>query len=156
MRRLVERINRALEVGVQVLMAVLTVTVFTQVIFRFLLQQPLSWSEEVGRYVFVWVIWLGTALAVAERGHPGMDFVVGYFSPRWQRLTDIVINLMIAAALTTVAYTGTRLVVGNMSQPSPAMEIPMGIPYAAIPLSAAVMLLNLAYYIFFPKPNGGK
>jgi TRAP-type C4-dicarboxylate transport system permease small subunit len=43
-----------------------------------------------------------------------------------------------------------------MSQPSPAMELPMGIPYAAIPLSAAIMLLNLVFYVVFPKKPEGK
>jgi len=62
---------------------------------------------------------------------------------------------MVAATLVTVAVTGFRLVYGNMSQPSPAMELPMGIPYAAIPLSAVIMLLNLICYVFFPKKAEG-
>jgi len=36
------------------------------------------------------------------------------------------------------------------------MELPMGIPYAAIPLSAAIMLINLVFYVFFPKKTGSK
>jgi TRAP-type C4-dicarboxylate transport system permease small subunit len=125
--------------------------VFVQVIFRFFIQQPLSWSEEVARYVFVWIIWMGAAVVVKQGGHPSMDLLTKSFSPRWQRLTEIVMALLYVATLLTVVVTGFALVYANMSQPSPAMELPMGFPYAAIPLAAVIMLLNLTYYVFFPR-----
>jgi TRAP-type C4-dicarboxylate transport system permease small subunit len=156
MRKLVEVVNRGAEALTQIFLAVMVVTVFTQVIFRFFIQQPLSWSEEVARYVFVGIIWMGAAAVVRENGHPGMDLLTRSLPPGWQRGIQLLVNLMVAVTLVTVVLTGSRLVYGNMSQPSPAMELPMGIPYAAIPLSAAIMLLNLVFYVFFTKKPEGK
>jgi TRAP-type C4-dicarboxylate transport system permease small subunit len=151
MRRLVEVVNRTADILTQILLGVMVVTVFTQVIFRFFIEQPLSWSEEVARYVFVWIIWMGAAVVVKQGGHPGMDLLTKSFSPRWQRVTEIAMALLYVATLLTVVFTGFALVYTNMSQPSPAMELPMGIPYAAIPLAAVIMLLNLACSVFFPQ-----
>ena len=155
MRRLVEAVNRGAEILVQIFLVVMVVTVFTQVIFRFFIQHPLSWSEEVARYVFVGIIWMGAAAVVREDGHPGMDLLTRSLPPVWQRGIQLLVSLMVVATLVTVAVTGSRLAFGNMSQPSPAMELPMGIPYAAIPLSAAIMLLNVFCYVFFPKKAEG-
>lgn len=156
MRKLVEAVNRVAEVVTQVCLGVMVVVVFTQVIFRFVIQQPLSWSEEVARYVFVGIIWMGAAAVVKDKGHPGMDLLTRSLPPAWQRGIDLLVNTLVAATLLTVVVTGFRLVSGNMSQPSPAMELPMGIPYAAIPISAAIMVLNLLFYVFFPRKAGGK
>ena len=151
MRRLVKVVNRVAELVAQTLLGVMVVVVFVQVIFRFFIQQPLSWSEEVARYVFVWIIWMGAAVMVKQNGHPGMDLLTKSFPPRWQRATEVVMSLLYTATLLTVVVTGFALVRANMSQPSPAMELPIGIPYAAIPLAAVIMLLNLTYYVFFPR-----
>jgi TRAP-type C4-dicarboxylate transport system permease small subunit len=80
-----------------------------------------------------------------------MDLLTRSLPPSWQRGVQVLVNLLVAAMLVSVVVTGSRLAWSNMSQPSPAMELPMGIPYAAIPLSAAIMLLNLICHVFFPK-----
>jgi TRAP-type C4-dicarboxylate transport system permease small subunit len=151
MRALVEIVNRAADILAQALLGVMVVVVFVQVIFRFFIQQPLSWSEEVARYVFVWIIWMGAAVVVKQGGHPGMDLLTKSFSPRWRRGVEVAMALLYAVTLLTVVVTGSALAYANMSQPSPAMELPMGIPYAAIPLAAVIMLLNLACYVFLPR-----
>lgn len=156
MRKLVEAVNAGAAVLTQLFLATMVVVVFTQVIFRFILQQPLSWSEEVARYVFVGIIWMGAAVLVKDDGHPGMDLLTRILPSSWQRAIRIVVSILVAATLGTVVITGFGLVYANMNQPSPAMELPMGIPYAAIPLSAAIMVLNLLFYVFFPKKAEGK
>ncbi len=155
MRRLVEAVNRGAEVLVQIFLVVMVITVFTQVIFRFVLQQPLSWSEEVARYVCVGIIWMGAAAVVREDGHPGMDLLTRSLPPAWQRGVQLLVNLMVAATFVTVAITGSQLAYGNMTQPSPAMELPMGIPYAAIPLSAVIMLTQSDLLCVLPQEGGG-
>jgi TRAP-type C4-dicarboxylate transport system permease small subunit len=85
-----------------------------------------------------------------------MDLLTRSLPAAWQRAIETFVNLLVAATLGTVVITGFQLVSANMTQPSPALELPMGIPYAAIPLSAAIMLINLVFYVFFPKKTGSK
>ena len=110
MRRLVDAVNRAADIADAGLLGVMVIIVFTQVIFRFFIQQPLSWSEEVARYVFVWIIWIGAAVVVRENGHPGMDLLTRS-SPRRMAVcgSEIVVNLLVAATLGTVVFTGFPL-----------------------------------------------
>ena len=127
----------------------MVVVVFAQVIFRFFIQQPLSWSEEVARYVFVWIIWMGAAVVVKD-GHPGMDFLTKLFPRMATRDRGCLWPCCIwrpCSPWCSRVWPG----VGRHEPTLPAMELPMGIPYAAIPIAAVIMLLNLACYVFFPR-----
>ncbi len=75
------------------IMAVLTGSVFTQVVFRFVINKPLAWSEELAIYCLVWLTFLGAAYAMSLKAHIGVDFFIELFpiSIRkvfftWQRL----------------------------------------------------------------------
>jgi len=89
-------------------------------------------------------------------GHPGMDIVVRSLPPRVQRLVDTAMHLLFGLTLIAITVTGFMLVRVNMTQPSPAIELPMGIPYAAVPLAALLMLLNVVFFVFFPEKRGDK
>ena len=151
MRAIMAGINKVFLVLTSLLMALMVVDVFLQVLFRFVIESPLSWSEEVSRYLFVWIVWIGSALVMAEKGHVGIDILIRKFSPAWQRFMEIFIYLIFLFPASAMAYYGYTLAKLNMNQPSAALRLPMGIPYAAIPIAAVLMILNVLFYIFFPK-----
>ncbi len=156
MRKLVEVVNRTAEVLTLGLLAAVVIIVFLQIVFRSIFLQPLSWSEELARYLFVWLIFMGASTIVRVGGHPGMDIVVRGLPFPIRRLVDMAMHLLFCLTLIAIAITGFMLVGANMAQPSPAMEMPMGIPYAAIPLAALIMLLNVVFFVFFPQERGDK
>ena len=151
MRRVLNGINKFFLGLAGVLMALMVVDVFLQVLFRFVIESPLSWTEEVSRYLFVWVVWIGSALVIAEKGHVGIDVVVKNFSVSRQRFMEILIYLIFLFPASVMVYFGFALADLNMNQPSAVLRIPMGIPYAAIPVSAILMILNILFHVFFPK-----
>ena len=151
MRTILSGINRFFLVFTCILMALMVVDVFLQVLFRFVIERPLSWTEEVSRYLFVWIVWIGSAIVMAEKGHVGIDILIKKFSPAWQRFLEILIYLIFLFSASAMAYFGFALAKMNMNQPSAALRMPMGIPYAAIPIAAVLMILNIIFYIFFPK-----
>jgi TRAP-type transport system small permease protein len=124
-----------------ILIAVMAVLVFLQVLFRYWLHLPLDWGEEVSRYLFIWSAMLGAAIATKRRAHFGIDFLVKTLPASAQRGIAVGINLCVCALLGLVAVQGSRLAVLNMSQISPTLFIPMGFPYAAIPVCALLMLI---------------
>ena len=63
-------------VAIVLLVALLTAVTFAQVITRYVLSDPLIWSEEAARYLFVWVSMIGAALAIREGGHFGLDLLI--------------------------------------------------------------------------------
>ena len=150
MRKLTGLINKYLTVLVCIFMVLMVVDVFLQVLFRFVIEKPLSWSEEVSRYLFVWIVWIGAALVFADKAHVGIDLLVIKFSSRWQRRIEITVYLVFLFPMCIMLYQGFALATLNMNQPSAALRMPMGIPYAAIPIAAFVMILNTTFHVFFP------
>jgi len=64
---------------------VIVVVGLAQVLFRFVLSSPLSWSEELVRYVFVWSVFLTAAIAFNLNSHISIDFLTSWYPPRLQR-----------------------------------------------------------------------
>ena len=124
-----------------ILLTLMTVLVFLQVLFRYWLHLPLDWGEEVSRYLFIWSAMLGAAIATKRRAHFGIDFLVKILPSFAQKGIAIGVNLCICALMGLIAVQGARLAVLNLSQISPTLFIPMGLPYAAIPVCALLMLI---------------
>ena len=128
------RVLAAIERGlISGLMAVITVLTFAQVVWRYGLNQPLQWSEEVARYCFVWVTFIGAAALLRQRdGHPAIDTLYLGVGPRAQRAMDVVSRLAVIAGSLAIAFGGFRMVQLQWQQLSPSLEIPMAWMYASM------------------------
>jgi TRAP-type C4-dicarboxylate transport system permease small subunit len=120
----------------------MTLVVVLQVICRYLLGASLTWSEELARYSLVWITFLGAGTAMKRRAHMGLEAAVGWLPPKVQELAKLVTLLSILGFLGVATVQGVRLALFNMSQHSPAMGIPMGIAYFAIPIGCFFMLVH--------------
>jgi TRAP-type transport system small permease protein len=125
------------------LMAVLAIVVFVAVITRYFFNLPLAWSEEVSRYSFIWATFLGAAVCLREGAHLSVDLLVHRLSPAHQRRLEIVGRGLTAAFLGVVLYSGIRVTQVTHDQASPALGLPMSAVYVAVPVGAALMLLEL-------------
>ena len=124
------------------LLAVMVIVVFAQVIFRFVLEKPLPWSEEVARYIMVWITFLGAALAVKKMAHPQVEVFVD-FLPRKIRFSVYIVAMALSCIFyTVIVYYGSMFVTSSMMQPSAVMRIPMGLVYMVIPISGLLLILN--------------
>jgi TRAP-type C4-dicarboxylate transport system permease small subunit len=119
---------------------IMVVATFLQVIFRYFFNQPLFWSEEVSRYCFVWIVFVGAAIALKHGSHIGVDYFVKYLPSRFKTVLALLINCGIAVFLILVIFQSILVVQVNMAQHSPAMRIPMGLVYLAIPVGFTMML----------------
>jgi TRAP-type C4-dicarboxylate transport system permease small subunit len=125
------------------LVSVMTLVVFLQVVYRYALQQPLYWSEEVARYLFVWISIVGAALGLQKRGHFGLDLFHRMLPERGRRFLEFVIYLLMGAVVLVILVQGILLVEKTRLQDSPAMGISMGWAYACLPVGAALMAIHL-------------
>jgi len=123
--------------------ATMTVVVLLQVIYRYLLTRPLHWSEELARYLFVWISLLGASLSVQKRGHFGMDFFYRMLPEKGRRFLLFFTYLLMGAVMVVLLIYGIGLVQKTAAQQSPAMEISMGWAYACLPVGAALMSIHL-------------
>jgi len=136
-------LDRLVNVCVTVLMAVLALVVVVAVITRYLLNFPLAWSEEVSRYSFVWLSFLGAEVCLRGEGHIGVDLLVRGLPTNVQRCLDKWGKLLMGVMLLAVLISGIKVTVVAHDQQSPALGIPMSCVYLAVPVGAALMLLEL-------------
>lgn len=155
MRRLAAAIDRLAEalcrsvcwllLGLGVIMSVI---VLLQVFFRFVVYMPFPWSEEIARYLMIWVGMLGSFVALRKGRHIGVSFLVDRLPAAVTRVLTPFIQFALIAFLAVIAVQGWKLALFNAAQKSPAMMIPMVYPYLAIPVGALLMILELTAVFF--------
>jgi TRAP-type C4-dicarboxylate transport system permease small subunit len=114
---------------------------FVAVVCRYVFNNSLTWSEELTRYMFIWIVFLGAAIGVHKRAHIAVDVFMGRLAPGNERLLNVIERLVTIAFAALVGIPGWSFVRIGMSNLSPALEIPMGLVYAAPVLSCALIAL---------------
>jgi TRAP-type C4-dicarboxylate transport system permease small subunit len=137
-------LRRCTELVIMVLMAILVVIVVAGVFFRYVLGSSIPWSEEIGRYVMVWVGFLGASLAMREGLHVGVEFVVKSVPGRLAVWLSGLARTAVAGFLFAVIGYGISLVAALWDQVSPVAGVRMTWPYLAIPVGSLLMLIQLA------------
>ncbi len=139
-----QALNRGLELAVMAVMAALVMDVLWGVISRFLLGEQSRFTEELATYLLIWVSLLGASVAFSTGGHLGVDYFVGLLHPSTRPLVTVLANLMVAFfAGAVLIYGGYVLVSRTLAsgQLSPAMDVPVGYAYLAVPISGCFILL---------------
>lgn len=139
-------VDDVLKTVMVVMLSVLIVAVGANVFGRFVLNRSLATSDELSRFLFIWVIFLGAALAHLHREHIAVDLLTSRLPAAAQRVMTVVQELLSAAllvALLTSAYYVLRLSPGV----SPLLRVPLNWVNASVPFGAAVMLVITCYRI---------
>lgn len=127
--------------GVVILMGSMSLITFLAVVFRFVLHSPLTWSEEAARYMMIWVTYLGAGVAVKKGRHIGVTMFISKVPMVLRRPFIFLAEGIVLVFLLILVYQGLNLLMTLRTQTSPAMGIPMIIPYFAIPFGCFYMFL---------------
>lgn len=119
-----------------------TIICFLQVIFRYLLNNSLSWSEELCRYLFVGMVFIGAGIGVLQKKHMAIDLFVNKFPDRVKKFINLIISLIMALYGLTFIYYSINLALMNMEQYSPALTIPVGLIYLLLPFGGLLIVIN--------------
>ena len=144
---MVSLVARFLKGVIVVLLSAMTITVALQIVLRYFFASPLPWGEEITRYMFVYLIFLGAAVGIHVGIHVSIDALIVRLPARVRRVMELVAKLIVAAFLLVLVIYGTQLALNTLGQRSPALGIPIGLAYFAIPLGALFGLL----FVFAPK-----
>ena len=125
-------------IAISVLMIVVTLA---QVIFRYVIAAPLPWSEELARYCFVWIVFLGGAIGLSRGIHLGVDLFVNLLPERFRVGVEILSNVLISCFAASVIFASYPVISMNMMQHSPALGVKMSLIYIAIPISMGLIFL---------------
>ena len=127
---------------IALLFGILALT-FVQVIFRYVLGSPLTWSEAICRYMYVWMVFVGAAVVMRGEGHLTLTFFLDRMPHKIQRFMRVVANLLILFILILIFLKeGLYLTKLTSTQISATIRITLNWVYVAIPVGGLLMGLN--------------
>ncbi|HHV53136.1 MAG TPA: TRAP transporter small permease [Synergistaceae bacterium] len=128
----------------------MVIYIFIQIILRYIFNLPLAWSEELARFTFVWLIYLGASMAVKRQRHLRVDAALLMFPKRVRPFIMLIGDLLfLFFALVIIKETATLTYIVSFvrRQVSPALQISMGLAYLAVPVSFSLMAIRLCQNI---------
>ena len=125
-----------------VLVALVAVT-FSQVLFRYVFRSSLDWSEELARFLFLWLAALSSAYAFKTKSHFALRFVVDRVAPGPRAVVNNVVTLAVSAFLVVFTYQAVRYTLSVTNQTAPGTQMSMAIPYSSAIAGGLLML----YYV---------
>ncbi|WP_313083525.1 TRAP transporter small permease [Pulveribacter sp.] len=148
MNRLLNVYCRALEAVCALFMAAMVILVFGNVVLRYFFNTGWLISEELSRWLFVWMVFMGAVVVMRERGHMGTDMVVVRL-PAWAQRLCLVVAQVVMLYITWLMATGSwSQVMVNWETEAPVSGLSVSIFYFAGVLFAASTLLILLHQLW--------
>lgn len=136
-------VDRVLEGVLMALVTIMVVNVLWQVATRFVLKNPSSYTEELARFILIWLSLLGASYATGKRLHLALDILTRRFTDKARIYSELFIQLCIFLfALFVMVLGGLQLMSITLSlrQISAALQVQLGYVYLAVPLSGLLMM----------------
>ena len=154
--QILDRLEETILVGMFTLMVFI---IFAQVIMRYIFNNSLSCSEELGKFLFVWISWLGISIGAKRKEHIKITMFVDKFSPKLKFLCDILSELIVFGICLITAYYGIELVVSQSQVFFAGIKIGMSWGYLSVVLGCILMMIRNLIIInntFTTFKKGGK
>ncbi len=138
-----EWLSRIVGGFIGLLLGLMVIIVFSNVIARYFLNSSLAWSEEISRFMLIWLAFLGSYLAFVKNEHLGLDLIV-FLPPKPAVIIRTIAGLLTIIALGIILYGGWSVTSFTIQSgwTSPALAIPYGYIYAVVPFCAVLLFLQ--------------
>jgi TRAP-type transport system small permease protein len=137
------RLNWLIERVCALLMAVLVLTVWIGVIDRYAFALGTTWTEEFARYTMIWCALLAVPCGVYLRQHIGLEFILNLMPKRYRRILQLVMDLIGLVFFTFLTWYGIGMTIGGKDQHANIFGMTMLIPFASVPISSALTVVQL-------------
>ena len=139
MKRLLFIAERSIDAAAIVAFTGIFLCVFLQVILRYVFNSPMTWSEELARYLFIWCAFLGWIIASRRNSHLTMNFAVTRMPPRAQVGIAAVMQLATLLFAWILGTSGAKLVANNWDVENVAVPFNLGVVYLIEPVAAVAI-----------------
>jgi TRAP-type C4-dicarboxylate transport system permease small subunit len=143
-----------------ILFALLVAVVFANIFSRSVLSNSLPWAEELSRFLFVWITFIGAVLVNKSFGHMRLDLLKQRLPGTASVLLEIAISLIAACVMYIMLRGGYSMMMENLDYLSPALEFPYGVINGVVPVCCGIMFLQTIARCFhlaggLRRKNGG-
>ncbi len=127
---------------VYLLLSIMVLNTAVSVFFRYILGNAFSWSEEVSRYLMIWMGFFGMSLATRDREHVGVSFVTNALPPVIRKILRYLADTVVVAFLLLLIVLSVRQIIGSEGETTAALVIPMSFPLSAVTVGGCLMFLQ--------------
>jgi TRAP-type C4-dicarboxylate transport system permease small subunit len=130
-------------------MTTVSLLVFGNVVSRYGFNYTPIWSEELARFLVVWSIFIGVAIGVRKNQHIGVDAIIRFLPHKLKLASEVLLNLIGVVVIGILVYNSFEFIqhTREFEQLSPAMRIPMYIPYIAMPVGLTLSIIHFIHNI---------
>lgn len=121
----------------------MSIAVFIQIIFRYLLHQPIYWSEEFPRFILIWLTFLGSAIAMKNRSHLSISLLTNRLAVQKRIWVQFFANLLSLLFISILVWGGIIIAILTMPNRTAALQMPTGLVYLAVPVGGIIMIIYL-------------
>jgi TRAP-type C4-dicarboxylate transport system permease small subunit len=124
------------------LLALLLVAMGWQVFTRYALGAPSDWTEEAARYLYVYVVFLGTSAGISSRSHVSIAFFVERLPPLARLAVSLAVDVLILAFLAIMVWWGAKATLRNVDIPLSVTQVSYAWVYVIVPLTSVAMIVR--------------
>lgn len=132
--------NLLITTAICLALAGMAASVFLQVVMRYALQAPPFWTEELARFLLIWLTFLGAVAGHITREHIAVEWAPNLLTGRWRSLLDVMNGAIVLLVLGVIFIAGIKMAQLG-AQKSPALAVSMRYIYGSLPVGAALMIL---------------
>jgi TRAP-type C4-dicarboxylate transport system permease small subunit len=124
-----------------ILLILMSLTTISNVLARYLFNNPLAWAEEFSRYAFIWVVFLGAVVCTKQGRHIVIDGLVLTLPARPRAILQVLVDALTLGLMAVLVYYGWILTAFT-TQPTSTLKVPLSVVYVVVPLSALLIALR--------------
>ena len=133
-------LRQPLELSLCMILVAIVVVTFVQVLFRYIFHLSLAWSEELARYLFLWLASLASAYAFKTRSHFALRFIVNRFGKKLQNTMGSLVSLIVVLFLAIFIWKAVAFTASMANQVAPSTQMSMAVPYSSAVVGGILML----------------
>lgn len=141
MSKILSKLNEFVKSLTGILIVIMMVLVVVQVFFRYVLNNPLSGTQEIARFAMVWLVMLGSSVAIRNESHVSVSFVTELMPKRINKIFRIIKYILVILFFYIFLVSGWDLTTRSMVQLSPSNRIPMGYIIVSLPITAVLSII---------------
>ncbi|NLY36856.1 MAG: TRAP transporter small permease [Tissierellia bacterium] len=144
--KIIKTLNKIEDTALIVMFAAMVGIIFFQVVMRYVFNNSSSWSEELGKFLFVWLSWIGISIGHRRKEHIRITLVVDKLPPKWKIISEALSELVLIIICGITLYYGIMMIGIQKTTPYAGIKISTAWGYLSLVLGCGIFILRATVY----------
>lgn len=147
MKKIMDKLASCIETIGGIAILIMTLIVLLQIVMRYFFNSPLTWSEEIARYIFIYITFLGAGILVYERGHLFVEVLFNKIQGKAKNVLQLILDLIVLIFSLYLLWSSRYSMQYAHGSRSTAVQIPMEYIGLSVMIGAVLMILFSLYHV---------